>query len=126
MTLQDALCMMLLAGIRDVRLKEKLSELQKPTLPAFTTIIDAHLHAKATAGNTAVVNEVFTPGGNKKSKNKQGGGQGQQRSGISDAEKKRRTVMKGKCYQCGSGEHMANNCLVAKDIKCCSCNASGQ
>ena len=33
--------------------------------------------------------------------------------------------MKGKCYGCGSGEHMANNCQVAKDIKCRTCNASG-
>ena len=85
MTLQDSLCMMLVAGIRDVRLKEKLSGLEEATLPAFTTIIDIHLHAKAMAGNTAVVNKVFTPGGNKKSQNKQGGGQGQQRSGISNA-----------------------------------------
>ena len=50
MTLQDALCMMLVAGLRDLRLKEKLSELKEPTLPAFTSIIDAHIHAKATAG----------------------------------------------------------------------------
>ena len=33
--------------------------------------------------------------------------------------------MKGKCYRCGSGEHMANNCSVAKDVKCRSCNATG-
>ena len=113
--------MMLVAGITDVRLKEKLSELEEPTLPAFTTIIDAHLDAKATTGNTEVVNKVFTPGGNRnKGQNKQGGqgGQGQQRLGISDAEKKRRTVTKGKFYQCGSGDHMANNCQVTKDIKC--------
>ena len=32
--------------------------------------------------------------------------------------------MKGKCYRCGSGEHMANNCPVAKVIKCRSCSAS--
>ena len=111
--------MMLVAGIRDLRLKEKLSELKEPTFQAFTTFIDAHLHAKATAGNTAVVNKVFTPGGKRKGQNKQGGGQGGkglQHSGISDAEKKI-TVMKGKCYRCGSGEHMANNCLVDKDIK---------
>ena len=104
---------MLVAGIKDVRLKEKLSELEEPTLPAFTTLIDVHLHAKATAGSTAVVNKVFTTGGgNKKAQNKQGV-QGQQRSCISDAEKKRRTIMKGKCYQCGNGEHMANNCQIA-------------
>ena len=121
--------MMLVAGIRDVRLKEKLSEMEGPTLPAFTTIIDAHLYAKATAGITAVVNKVFTPGGNrKKGQNKQGGGQsgqGQQRSGIGDAEKKKRMVMKGKCYRCGSGDHMANNCQVAKDIKCRSFSSPG-
>ena len=35
MTLQDALCVMLGAGIRDVRLKEKLSELKEPSLPAY-------------------------------------------------------------------------------------------
>ena len=29
------------------------------------TIIDTHLHAKATAGNMAVVNKVFNPGGNR-------------------------------------------------------------
>ena len=33
--------------------------------------------------------------------------------------------MKGKCFCCGSGEHMANNCRVAKDVKCCSCGAEG-
>ena len=50
--------MMLVAGIRDTRLKEKLSELEEPTIPAFTTLIDAHLHAKATAGGTASINKV--------------------------------------------------------------------
>ena len=102
-----------------------VAELEEPTLPAFTTLIDAHLPAKATAGNTAVINKVFTPGGgNKKAQNKQGG-QGQQRPGISDAEKKRRAVMKGKSYRCGNGEHMANNCQIAKNIKCRTCRASG-
>ena len=33
--------------------------------------------------------------------------------------------MKGKCYRCGSGEHMANSCSVAKHVKCRSCNATG-
>ena len=100
MTLQDALCMMLVAGIIDVRLKEKLPELEEPTLPAFSTIIDAHLHAKATSGSTAVVNKVFAPGGNRSSKgqNKQGGqsgpGQHQSGQGISNAEIKSQTVMK--------------------------------
>ena len=123
MTLQDALCMMLVAGIRDTRLKEKLSELEEPSLPAFTTLIDAHLHAKATAGATASVNKVYTPNNaGKKNQRNQGQKQGGQ---VSEAEKKRRTVMKGKCYRCGSGDHMANSCSVAKEVKCRSCNATG-
>ena len=127
MTLQDALCMMLVSGISDTRLKEKLSELEEPTFPALSTLIYAHLHTKATAGGSGTVNKVFSPNnGNKnKSQNKKGGqGQRQAGQGISDAEKKRRTVMKGKCYWCGSGKHMANSCPVVKDIKCRSCNAS--
>ena len=125
MTLQETLCMMLVSGIRDTRLKEKLSELEEPTLPAFSTLIDAHLHAKATEGGTASINKVYSPSnGNKKA---QKGGQGQRQAGsnISEAEKKRQTVMKGKCYRCGRGNHMANNCSVAKDVKCRSFNAMG-
>ena len=33
--------------------------------------------------------------------------------------------MKGKCYRCSSGDHMANSCSVAKEVKCRSCNATG-
>ena len=35
MTLEDALCLACLTGIKDNRLREKLSELETPTLPAF-------------------------------------------------------------------------------------------
>ena len=97
MTLQDALCIMLVTVIRDTRLKEKLSELEEPTLPTLSILIDAHLHAKATAGSAASINKVYSPkNGNKKA---QKGGQGQRQAGsISESEKKRRTIMKGKCY----------------------------
>lgn len=101
MTLQDALCMRLVSGIHYVHLKEKLSELGEPTLPASSTIIDAHLHAKAFSGSTAVMDKVFMTGNRNRGQNKQGG-QGQQRptgQSISDAEKKHPTVKKGKCYR---------------------------
>ena len=42
-------------------LKEKLSELDEPTIPAFSTLIDAHLKAKATSGGKAVFNKAFKP-----------------------------------------------------------------
>ena len=70
------------------------------------------------------MNKVYSPNnGNKKA---QKSGENQRQTGpISDADKKRHTVMKGKCYRCGSGDHMANNCSVAKDVKCGSCNSMG-
>ena len=64
MSLEGELCQTLLSGVRDVRLKEKLSELDPPTLPAFGMLIDAHLHSKATAGHAASAN--CTEGKNQK------------------------------------------------------------
>ena len=119
MNLEDTLCLTLLSGIRDARLREKLSELEQPTLPAFGVIIDAYLHSKATLDPPAAANH--SEGRNhQKNKNKNRGGQK-----ITDAEKKPRAAMEGKCFRCGSGEHMANNCMVAKDVKCQSCREQG-
>ena len=58
MSLEDALCLTLLSGMRDARLKEKLSELETPTLPAFGVLTDAHLHSKMTARQTAAGNRI--------------------------------------------------------------------
>ena len=58
MMLEDALCLTLLSGVHDARLKEKLSELDPPTLPAFGVLIDVHLHSKATAGQAAAANHT--------------------------------------------------------------------
>ena len=41
MTLEDALCLVCLTGLKDNRLREKLSEVETPTLPAFAVLIDA-------------------------------------------------------------------------------------
>ena len=126
MTLEDALCLVCLTGIKDNRLREKLSELETPILPAFAVLIDAYMHSKATAGSSAAAAAAVgkhqnRQGGNKKNNNTNSGN----RPGLSDTEKKRRSVMKGKCYRCGSPDHMANNCSVAKDFKCKKCNAVG-
>ena len=117
MTLEDALFLTLLSGVHDDRLKEKLSELDPPTLPAFGVLIDAHLHSKATTGQAAAANG--TKGKSQQQKNKNTAPK------ITDTEKKRRQVMKGKCFRCGSPVHMANNCKEAKDVKCRLCNAQG-
>ena len=53
MTLQDAICLVILTGCKDTRLKEKMSELETPTMAAFNILIDAHMHAKATSAKPA-------------------------------------------------------------------------
>ena len=58
MNLKDALCLTLLSGLRDIRLWEKLSELEQPTLLAFGVLIDAYLHSKATSGASAAANRL--------------------------------------------------------------------
>ena len=124
MNLEDALCLVCLTGLKDNRLREKLSEFETTTLPAFAVLIDAYMHSKATADSSAAVAAVVgrqqNKGGNRKNNNNNGN-----RPGLSDNEKKRRSVMKGKCSRCGSPDHMANSCSVTKDIKCKKCNGVG-
>ena len=77
-SLEDALCLVCLTGIKDNRLREKLSELETPTLPAFAVLIDAYMHSKATAGSSAaaaaaVGKQKNRQGGNKKKNNSSGG-----------------------------------------------------
>jgi len=53
MSLEDSLCLMMLAGLTDKKLVEKLSEQEDPRFTAFKRIVDAHLHAKATGQGQA-------------------------------------------------------------------------
>ena len=94
-------------------------------MPAFSVLIDAHMHSKATAGGTAAAAAASAAFTNKAQGKKKKSNNNDSRPPLSDIEKKRRTVMKGKCYRCGSSEHMANACSVAKDIKCKKCNTAG-
>ena len=53
MTLQDAMSLVILTGCKDTSLKEKMSELETPTMAAFNILTDAHMHAKATSAKPA-------------------------------------------------------------------------
>ena len=98
LTLPDALCLVILTGCKDARLREKMSELEEPTIAAFNTLIDAHIHSKATANaaSSARTNSQPNRGRGRIGRNGQGsqsGQSGQQnRQLLSDAEKKRRQL----------------------------------
>ena len=128
LTLQGSLCLVILTGCKDARLREKMSELEEPTIAPFNTLIDAHMHSKATANAASSARTNSQPnrgrGGNGRSN--QSGQPGQQnRQPLSDAETKRRQIMKGKCFRCPNADHFANNCSLAKDIKCKRSNNTG-
>ena len=94
LTLQDSLCLVILTGCKDARLREKMSELDEPTMTiaAFNTIIDAHMHSKATANaaSSARANSQPNRGRGNNRRNSQSGLAAQQnRQPLSDAEKKR-------------------------------------
>ena len=128
MSLEDALCLVTISGLKDSRLREKLSKLENPTMPAFSVLIDAHMHAKATAGSSSAAAAATSSAPSNKGQGKKknsSGNYNNNRPPLSETEKKRRSIMKGKCYRCGSPEHMANACNVAKDVKCKKCNATG-
>ena len=89
---------------------------------AFNILIDTHMHAKATSAKPA------SSCGAQANKQINSGRRGQNSGGgrnVSDAEKKRRQIMKGKCFWCGSADHFANSCSLSKDIKCKKCNDRG-
>ena len=123
MTLQNAMCLVILTCCKDTRLKEKMSELETPTLAAFNILIDAHMHTKATSAKPA--SSCGAQANRQKSTGRGSQNSGGGRNTVSDAEKKRRQVMKGKCFRCGSADHFANGCSLAKDIKCKRCNVQG-
>ena len=117
LTLQDSLCLVIITGWKDARLREKMSELEESTIAAFKTLIDAHVHSKATANaaSSARTNSQPSRGRGNNGRNNQSG----------QAEKKRRQIMKGKCFRWTNADHFANNCSLAKDIKCKRCNNTG-
>ena len=123
MTLQDAMCLVILTGCKDARLKEKMSELETPTMAASNILIDAHMHAKVTVAKPA--SSCGAQANRQKNTGRGSQNSGGGRNTISDAEKKRRQVMNGKCFRCGSADHFANACSLAKDIKGKRCNAQG-
>ena len=91
MPLDDALCLVILSGTKDSRLREKMSELEMPNLASFNVLIDAHMHAKATQVPAATALYTQGRGGYRGGRGGSSGRGGQSnqgnRGGPSDAEK---------------------------------------
>ena len=47
MRIDDCLCVQLLSGLTDLKLVEKLTEVENPTMGRFVNVVDAYMHANA-------------------------------------------------------------------------------
>ena len=110
-------------GVKDETLRRELCKVQPPTLAAFDNLLEAHalveasekLRPKAQANRAAATQRKSGSGSSGSST----------RPKMSDDEKKRRKLHKGKCFRCGSGEHMMPDCKFSPTVSCNSCKSQG-
>ena len=106
-------------------MRKDLSAVKVPSLVKFNCLLDADKQAKITVKNMSRMiptSSFHTPSNSKK------GGVCNQRSSsssLSEEEKRRRKIFKGKCFRCGSAEHMQPACKLPSSITCNVCHKPG-
>jgi hypothetical protein len=116
MTLNDAVCLMYTTGFSDPKLRQRLGEIDDPTLDRFNAVVDSFVHGRVTANNPATARAAKPMAANKKKT---------PRKPLSDSERQRRKQFKGRCFRCGDPKHLMPACSMKQDVKCRSCNESG-
>ena len=118
MTVEGAYCLMYILGAKDDMLRRELCRVTNPTLAEFDSIVEAHaqieasdLHKKQNAHANRVNQQKKTPAGSKPK--------------MSEDEKKRRRAIKGRCFRCGSKDHIMPQCKLSSSISCNTCKQSG-
>ena len=128
MTVEDAICLEYVLGVKDDTLRDKLSEVQDPNIAKFTLIMKSYVQSKITArelNKHAVAVRAVSAQGKDKDKGKGKNKSTPPRQQLSDEEKKRRSRFKGRCFRCGSTEHMQPNCGRPSNITCNVCSQQG-
>ena len=128
MSVEDAICLVYVIGVKDDVLRDKLSEVPDPDIEKFTAIMKSYVQSKITrreiASAAAISRNSQAPGKPGKQQSSYPS-QNKQRQQLSEEEKKRRTRFKGKCFCCGSADHMQPNCPKNAGITCNICKQSG-
>lgn len=127
MSVEDAICLVYVIGVKDDTLRDKLSEVPDPNIEKFTAIMKSYVQSKITRREIASAAAISRnsqapakPGKQQSSSNPQ-----KPRQQLSEEEKKRRTRFKGKCFRCGSTEHLQPNCPKSVGITCNICKQQG-
>ena len=125
MDVEGALCLMYTLSVRDRKLHEKLMEVTDPTLTKFNAVMDAYVQYQngCKEFKTDKATGLRVQGGSsnkgKSNPNKDG------RPKLSEDEKKRRKLIKNRCYRCGSADHMIPACKLSPTITCNTCKSQG-
>ena len=127
MKFEDLMCSQYIQGVRDNELRKDLSAVRVPSLVKFNRLLDADMQSKITVKNLSLLiptTNFHTPPHSKK------GGVRNQRtssssSSLSEEEKRRRKTFKGKCFRCGSSDHMQPACKLPSTITCNVCHKPG-
>ena len=128
MSVEDAICLVYVIGVKDDTLRDKLSEVPDPNIEKFTAIMKSYVQSKITrreiASAAAISRNSQAPAKPGKQQSSSSNPQ-KPRQQLSEEEKKRRTRFKGKCFRCGSTEHMQPNCPKSAGITCNICKQPG-
>jgi uncharacterized coiled-coil protein SlyX len=121
MDFEAAICIVIMGGVKDTKLKERLSEVAQPTVAEFTRLIDAHMHAKA----ASTPSHANATRGRQSGRGRGGSQAGQRRPQVSEKERARRSSLLGKCFRCASAEHSIADCKKSKQVECNKCKEKG-
>ena len=95
-----------------------------PSLVKFNRLLDADMQSKITVKN--MLRMIPTTNFHTPSNIKKRGVRNQRSSSsLSEEEKRRRKIFKGKCFRCGSSDHMQPACKLPSTITCNVCNKPG-
>ena len=127
MKFEDLMCFQYIQGVRDNELRKDLSAVRVPNLVKFNRLLDADMQSKITVKNLSRL--IPTTNFHAPSNSKKGGVRNQRTSSssssLSEEEKRRRKTFKGKCFRCGSSDHMQPACKLPSTITCNVCHKPG-
>ena len=116
MSTADLLCVIYVTEIRSNELREKLLEINNPTLEKFDRMVDSYDQAKKQIGdmrqpaNMSASQAVFR--GKQRSDNRpqRSNGPNRQRPEIPREELDRRKNLTNRCFRCGKSDHLLPDC----------------
>ena len=127
---EDMLCVMYVRGVRSNELRERLLEVQEPSLARFNRIVDSFDQAKSQMAEIRRHQPATASASYKQQSQRQGRPTKPSSNNIrlppnNQEESNRKKWLNGKCFRCGSAKHSLPKCPVPVTATCPLCNYNG-